>query len=146
MHQPMILVVEDNPTLQKMVSLMAKRRGVETVVVGSAGEAVQEVQAGPERFFLILMDLSLPDASGLECTARLRPILRTHVPIVAMTGHAMPGDREACLDAGMDDYLCKPFTFDEFASLLTKWMSVEHFPMLPAHEQPQRERELPPGA
>lgn len=143
MHQPSILVVEDNPTLQKMVSLMIKRCGVETMVVGSAQEAVRAVESGPNRFFLILMDLSLPDASGLECTAMLRPLLRTHVPIIAMTGHAMPGDREACLNAGMDDYLAKPFTFDQLSAVIDKWTSVEPFPMLPPGETAAPQREMP---
>lgn len=143
MHQPSILVVEDNPTLQKMVSLMIKRRGVETMVVGSAQEAVRAVEGDQNRFFLILMDLSLPDASGLECTAMLRPLLGTHVPIVAMTGHAMPGDREACLNAGMDDYLAKPFTYEQLWDMIDKWKSVEPLPRLPPGDTAASQREMP---
>jgi CheY-like chemotaxis protein len=128
---PTILVVEDNPTLQKMVTLMAKRRGAETVVVGSCAEAEAAVTDDPDRFTLILMDWSLPDNTGLFCTGMLRTHLRRNVPIVAMTGHAMPGDREQCLAAGMDDYLCKPFTFDQFTGLLNKWMQVQPLPVRP---------------
>jgi CheY-like chemotaxis protein len=131
---PTILVVEDNPTLQKMVTLMAKRRGAETVVVGSCAEAEAAVAKEPERFTLVLMDWSLPDNTGLFCTGMVRNYLRRSVPIIAMTGHAMPGDREACLAAGMDDYLCKPFTFDQFTSLLNKWMQVQPLPVRPAQE------------
>jgi CheY-like chemotaxis protein len=144
MHELSVLVVEDNPTLQKMVSLMAKRDGVDTVVAGSAAEAMRAVESEPNRFFLILMDLSLPDSNGFQATAMLRPMFHRHVPIVAMTGHAMPGDREACLNAGMDDYLCKPFTFDEFSRLLNKWMQVERFPVIPSDTGTTRE--MPPGA
>ena len=128
---PTILVVEDNPTLQKMVALMAKRRGAETVVVGSCWEAEQAVANEPARFTLILMDWSLPDNTGLYCTGMLRALLPHNVPIIAMTGHAMPGDREQCLEAGMDDYLCKPFTFDQFTGLLNKWMQVQPLPVRP---------------
>lgn len=129
---PTILVVEDNPTLQKMVTLMAKRRGAETVVVGSCAEAEAAVTSDPDRFSLILMDWSLPDNTGLFCTGMLRSFMRTNVPIIAMTGHAMPGDREQCLAAGMDDYLCKPFTFEEFTTLLNKWMAVQPLPVRPS--------------
>lgn len=127
MEEPSILVVEDNPTLQKMVSLMANRRGVNTVIVGTCTEAIVAVESG-QAFALILMDWSLPDRTGLECTGCIRNILTSNVPIVAMTGHTMPGDREACFAAGMDDYLSKPFTFDEFNRLLNRWMTVAPAP------------------
>lgn len=123
MNQPTLLVVEDNPTLQKMVSLMAKRRGVPTLVVGTCAEAIQAIESGTE-FGLVLMDWSLPDKSGLECTGCLRNLMHTNIPIVAMTGHAMPGDRETCLNSGMDDYLCKPFSYDQFSKLISRWMRI----------------------
>lgn len=148
MQQPVILVVEDNPTLQKMVTLMAKRRGVDAVICGTCEEARNVVKADGSRFSLVLMDWSLPDQDGLACTGMLREILTRNVPIVAMTGHAMPGDREACIAAGMDDYLGKPFSFDDFGKLLAKWgvvaePAVQPFPT-PTPPRIGGHEELPP--
>lgn len=117
---PTLLVVEDNPTLQKMVSLMAKRRGVPVTIVGTANDALAQVSQN--EFGLILMDWSLPDRNGLECTALIREHLGSTTPIVAMTGHVMEGDREECLSAGMNDYLSKPFTFAQFNELIDRWL------------------------
>jgi CheY-like chemotaxis protein len=148
MQQPVILVVEDNPTLQKMVVLMAKRRGVDAVICGTCAEAVNEVTASPDRFSLVLMDWSLPDNDGLTCTGVLRGLLTRPVPIIAMTGHAMPGDREACIAAGMDDYMTKPFSFDQFSQLLAKYAvagepgGVQPFPAPPPRVSGHEE--LPP--
>jgi len=119
-----LMVVEDNPTLQKMLMLMAKRRGLSVLVFGKCSDAVDAIASG-QNPDLILMDLSLPDRTGLECTGIIRSSCEGRVPIVAMTGHAMPGVREACLAAGMDDYLSKPFTFTDFNRLINRWLFSE---------------------
>lgn len=121
MEQPGILAVEDNPTLQKMLSLMAKRRGVPAIIVGTCAEAMDALKSDAT-IGLILMDWSLPDKDGLECTLCIRRILKSELPIIAMTGHTMPGDREACMNAGMDDYLSKPFSFDQFNKVVDRWL------------------------
>ncbi len=78
-----------------------------------------------ERFDLVLMDCQMPVMDGYEATRRLREIEdregRVQTPIVALTAHAMEGDRERVLSAGMDDYLSKPFRLDQLRALLARW-------------------------
>ena len=107
-----ILVAEDNATNQKLVVTLLEQRGHTVVVVPDGRQAVQ--RAGEETFDVILMDVQMPEMGGLEATAAIRERERSsgghvpHIPIVAMTAHAMTGDRERCLDAGMDAYVSKP--------------------------------------
>ncbi|HEY9789026.1 MAG TPA: response regulator [Candidatus Obscuribacterales bacterium] len=143
MEAPRILVVEDNPTMQKVVTLFAARKGIYTVAVGSCREAIDQIRNG-SAFGLIFMDWSLPDRSGLECTSLIREFHEAHhgvrVPIVAMTANLMAGDRERCLAAGMDDFLGKPFGMSEFYQKIEKWMRVPGT-VIPFHEDsgPQAE-------
>ena len=109
-----VLLAEDNATNQKLVVTLFEGRG-DTVVVASNGrEALQRSAEQP--FDVILMDVQMPEMSGLEATAAIRERERStggHIPIVAMTAHAMAGDREQCLDAGMDAYVSKPLRLDD---------------------------------
>ena len=120
-----ILVVEDNLTLQRMVHLFAKRRGLTIKAAGSCGDALEAI--GQEAFALILMDWTLPDVDGLNCTRMIRQmeaLQNKHTPIIAMTGNMMPGDKERCLESGMDDFLGKPFTLAEFNALVDRWLPL----------------------
>lgn len=102
-----ILVVEDNPTNLDMLSRRLRRKGYDVIaaVDGKQGVAV----ARQERPDIILMDLSLPEIDGLEATRRLKADAATKdIPIIALTAHAMRGDREIALAAGCDDYDTKP--------------------------------------
>jgi CheY-like chemotaxis protein len=104
-----ILVAEDNPTNQKLVVTILEQRGHTVVVAPNGGDAVRRAAERP--FDVILMDVQMPEMSGLEATAAIRQREQetgAHVPIVAMTAHAMTGDRERCLEAGMDAYVSKP--------------------------------------
>ena len=104
-----ILLAEDHPVNQKLAVCLLEKRG-HTVVIAADGEAAVDA-AGRERFDLVLMDIQMPRLSGLEATAAIRAREQdagAHVPIIAMTAHAMQGDRERCLEAGMDAYLSKP--------------------------------------
>jgi CheY-like chemotaxis protein len=104
-----VLVAEDNVVNQRLASAMLGRLGHEVVIANDGGEAVTAV--AQERFDIVFMDVQIPTMSGFEATAAIRDAERTtglHVPIVAMTAHAMSGDRERCLEAGMDDYVTKP--------------------------------------
>lgn len=106
-----ILVAEDNPINQKVVAKMLERDG-HRVIVASDGRQALEL-AAREPFDLILMDVQMPGLSGLEVTRRIREQESAggdHVPIIALTASAMKGDRERCLEAGMDDYLTKPIS------------------------------------
>jgi CheY-like chemotaxis protein len=104
-----ILVAEDNAPNQKLVVTLLEQRGHRVVTVANGRDAV--ARAGDESFDLVLMDVQMPEMDGLEATAAIRERERSagrRVPIVAMTAHAMAGDRERCLAAGMDAYVAKP--------------------------------------
>ena len=108
-HPLRILVAEDNATNQKLVTTLLEQRGHRVVVAPNGRDAVARSAEGS--FDVILMDVQMPEMSGLDATAAIRARERetgAHVPIAAMTAHAMTGDRERCLEAGMDAYLSKP--------------------------------------
>ncbi len=104
-----VLVAEDSLVGQKLILGLLERRGDSVALVQNGREAVAKAMEEP--FDLILMDVQMPEMDGLEATAAIRAREKRsglHVPIVAMTAHAMEGDRRRCLEAGMDEYLAKP--------------------------------------
>jgi len=102
-----ILLVEDNPENRDMLSRRLIRRGYQLSFAADGVEAIQQVEA--ELPDLILMDLSLPIMDGWEATRQIKAKSETrHIPIIALTAHAMVGDREQALGAGADDYDTKP--------------------------------------
>jgi len=101
-----ILLAEDNLVNQKLASRLLGKRGHTVTVAGNGTEAVALATTGD--FDVILMDVHMPEMDGFEATRRIREAGAAHVPIIAMTACAMAGDREKCLEAGMDDYLEKP--------------------------------------
>ena len=113
-----ILVAEDNPTNQKLVVLLLEQHGHRVTTVATGREAVAKAGDGP--FDVILMDVQMPDMDGFEATEaiRRRENAGVHTPIVAMTAHAMAGDRERCLAAGMDAYVSKPIRHDDLLSTI----------------------------
>jgi len=114
-----ILLAEDNLINQKIAEKMLKRLGYEsTTIVNNGQEAVDIVQK--ENFDIIIMDVQMPVISGLEATKAIRD-LGVNAPIIAMTANALKGDREICLEAGMNDYLGKPVKIDNLESVLIKW-------------------------
>lgn len=111
-----ILLVEDNEMNRDMLSRRLLKRGYELVMAMDGEQAIE--MAGTEAPDLILMDISLPGLDGWEATRRLKAMPETRsIPIIALTAHAMAGDREKCLAAGCDDYDTKPV---EFKRLLEK--------------------------
>jgi len=112
-----ILVVEDNVVNQKIVLGLLRKRGYRADVAGNGLEALAALEA--THYDLVLMDVQMPEMNGLEATEAIRAReagTERHVPIVAMTAHAMKGDRERCLEAGMDHYVSKPLrSVDLFA-------------------------------
>lgn len=114
-----ILVAEDNPVNQKLVVRILKKQGHSTVVVENGQEALERLEK--DVFDLVLMDVQMPVMDGLKATAIIRDREKstgTHIPIVAMTARAMKGDRESCLEAGIDYYISKPFKVAELLEVL----------------------------
>jgi two-component system sensor histidine kinase/response regulator len=103
-----ILVVEDNRVNQKVVTAVLRKRGYVIELANDGREALEKLETGGD-FDLVLMDVQMPGLDGLEATRLIRQDLRWKaLPIVAMTAHAMTGDKERCLEAGMNDYISKP--------------------------------------
>ena len=118
-----ILLAEDNPTNQLVVTAMLKKRGITIDTVGNGLEAIRALE---ERSYdLVLMDVQMPELDGLEATRRIRAagsnVLDRKIPVIAMTAHAMQGDRETCIEAGMDDYLTKPVRPKELFEAISHW-------------------------
>ena len=109
-----VLLAEDNEINQLVATRILEKLGHQVTVVSSGREAVSAIQSG--KFDVIAMDVQMPEMDGLEATAEIRRKERTtgtHIPIIAMTAHAMKGDRERCLEAGMDAYTSKPIRISE---------------------------------
>jgi signal transduction histidine kinase/CheY-like chemotaxis protein len=123
--RPHVLLVEDNTMNQRVVTLMTTRLGYSLDIVSDGRAAVQTMADG-NRYDLILMDCHLPELDGFEATRLIRQLdgAAAQVPIVALTASAYATDRQRCLDVGMDDFLAKPITFAEFATLLRRWLPV----------------------
>ena len=114
-----ILLVEDNPVNQKMALLMLKKLGYRADKAANGREALAALEA--KSYDLILMDVQMPEMDGLEATREIRRRWPSSSPkIVALTAHAISGDREKCLQAGMDAYLCKPIDLDDLKAALEK--------------------------
>jgi len=109
-----LLLAEDNAVNQRLAMRILEKQGHILTVAGNGRQAVaawEKAQAEGNPYNLILMDIQMPEMDGFEATAAIRErekSLGTHIPIVAMTAHAMKGDRDRCLDKGMDDYVAKP--------------------------------------
>jgi two-component system sensor histidine kinase/response regulator len=104
-----VLVVEDNPVNQQLALHLLERRGHSAMVAENGREALSAIEK--YKFDLVLMDVQMPEMGGLEATQAIRErekFMGGHLPVVAMTAHAMQGDRERCFEAGMDGYLAKP--------------------------------------
>ena len=118
-----VLVVEDNVFNQRVAVEMLKRFSCRVDVAANGREAVDMVQTFP--FDLVFMDCQMPEMDGYEATAeiRRRETSTQHVPIIAMTAQAMQGDRERCIEAGMDDYVSKPVRMENLETILTQYLS-----------------------
>ncbi len=130
-----ILLAEDNPVNQKLAIILLGKGGYEVVVANNGEEALSKYTADPGGLDIILMDVQMPKMDGIEATREIRTWEHTrsetrgptthgqrHIPIVAMTANAMKGDRDKCIDAGMDDYITKPIRRDIVFAVLNRWV------------------------
>ncbi len=123
-----VLLVEDNPVNQEVAGTMLTQAGCKVDIVGNGQEAVD--QLARHAYDVVLMDCQMPVMDGFQATAVIRARERSgsgsgaspRLSILAVTAHAIRGDRERCLAAGMDDYLCKPFVWKELATVLKRWL------------------------
>lgn len=130
----LILVAEDYAINQQVAQLYLEQIGFNSHVVSNGKEAVDAAKSG--QYALILMDCQMPEMDGYTATQAIREYEKEaedgHIPIIAMTAHAMGGDRERCLSAGMDDYLSKPVDPEMLRKVLTQWL-----PAMPDSLAPQ---------
>jgi PAS domain S-box-containing protein len=120
-----VLLAEDNLVNQKLAVRILEKRGHRVAVAGNGREALAAVAGRP--FDVVLMDLEMPDLGGLEATALLRQGEQgtgRHLPVIALTAHAMKGDRERCLGAGMDGYVTKPLRAEELFQALNEVLTA----------------------
>ena len=141
-----MLLVEDNATNQNVALKMLKKLGYGADVANNGKEAVDMLKVAP--YDLIFMDCMMPVMDGYEATRVIRDpasgVLFPDIPIIAMTAHAMKGDREKCLAAGMNDYISKPFQPSELAGVIERWTGAANggpdtgnlLPAAPAEDMP----------
>jgi CheY-like chemotaxis protein/HPt (histidine-containing phosphotransfer) domain-containing protein len=128
---PLVLVAEDNQINQTVAIALLAKRGLRTATARSGREAVE--MALVEDYAAVFMDCQMPELDGYEATRQIRAAESDRrVPIIAMTAHSMPGDRERCLSAGMDDYLSKPVRVGALTAVIKRW--------LPGYESTPRSR------
>jgi len=122
-----ILVAEDIPLNQNVVRFMLEGSPYTPTFVDNGQLAVDAFKADPNKYAAILMDISMPVLDGLEASKLIRAFQAEtgspQVPIIALTGHALKGDRQKAMDAGLDDYLTKPVNHDDLINMLDKWVN-----------------------
>jgi two-component system sensor histidine kinase/response regulator len=119
-----VLVVEDIPSLQRLLVMMLRKAGHEVAAAANGQEAVDFVEREP--FDIILMDIQMPGMNGLDATRLIRAREESsgeHVPIIAVTAHALNGDSQTCLAAGADAYMRKPVNLLELIALMQRLMA-----------------------
>ncbi|MEQ8191712.1 MAG: response regulator [Candidatus Eremiobacterota bacterium] len=121
-----VLVVEDNYINQKVALRILNKLGYSADSVGNGKEAIKALGMVP--YDIVLMDIQMPEMNGFEATELIRNpasrVLNHHIPVIAMTAHSMKGDREKCMEAGMNNYIAKPVKIDEVAQILEKELSL----------------------
>jgi CheY-like chemotaxis protein len=138
-----VLVAEDNAVNQELAVRLLEKQGHTVAVAGNGQEALDALEKATSRGFdVVLMDLQMPEMDGLEATAAIRQKEKAtgrHLPIIAMTAHALKGDRERCLAAGMDDYVAKPIQAKELLAAVEGAVlpAVETRESVPAEPRPE---------
>ena len=128
-HELRILLAEDNPVNQLVATRILEKQGYALEVASNGHEAIEILARQP--FDLVLMDVQMPEMDGIETTKAIREKEARsdeHIPIVAMTAHAMKGDKERCLDAGMDDYVAKPIKAEDLLEVIHRFLGDSEAP------------------
>jgi len=133
-----ILLVEDNRTNQTVVLAILRKLGLEVDCASTGQEAIRKLTDND--YALVLMDCQMPEMDGFQATQIIRdgtsPVRNHNIPILAMTANALQGDRDRCLQAGMNDYLAKPFRPEDLAATLQRWLPLSAPLPLPSQDQP----------
>ena len=120
-----VLLVEDNATSQQLGEAMLRQQGLAVDIAGNGLEAIATLQR--QLYAIVLMDVQMPELDGFEAARRIRiweaTENRARTPIVALTAHALPADRDRCLAAGMDDYLVKPYSSRSLGAVIARWLA-----------------------
>ncbi|MCP4714219.1 MAG: response regulator, partial [Deltaproteobacteria bacterium] len=126
-----ILLVEDNPINSKLGKALLEKAGYTVTLAVNGVEGLNKYTANPASFDIVLMDVQMPEMDGMEATQRIRAWENQHsstqdsafsTPIIAMTANAMVGDRERCIEAGMDDYIAKPIKREIVFTMVNRWL------------------------
>jgi CheY-like chemotaxis protein len=117
-----ILMAEDNAINQRVGKLILQRAGYNIDLVADGNEALEAHRAHP--YDVILMDCQMPTMDGFEASRQIRQLQQPQPVIIAVTANALVGERERCLNAGMDDYLSKPFQADQLVAVVRKWVEA----------------------
>ena len=124
-----LLLVEDNPVNQKVVVAILGRKGYRIDIANHGREAIEQLEGAEAPYDVVLMDVQMPVLDGLETTRLLRRNPKwEEVPIIAMTAHAMSGDRERCLEAGMSAYISKPVQPANLVSTVERYLEATASP------------------
>jgi CheY-like chemotaxis protein len=121
-HPLRILIAEDNLVNQKIAIKLLAKLGYQPAIANNGKEALEMVSN--DQYDLILMDVQMPEMNGMEATRMIRTCLQTQPVIIAMTANVMQGDRDSCIQSGMDDYMSKPIEVPELLRQLEKWATV----------------------
>jgi CheY-like chemotaxis protein len=120
--KPLVLIIEDDESQQVLYRVGKNIFGMIPYIVTSCSEGMRAAERVD--FDLVLVDLRLPQLDGMECTKKIREVEKRRgirTPIIAITADAMPGVREKCIEAGMDDYLSKPFSLHQLTDKISSW-------------------------
>ena len=117
-----VLLAEDNPVNQKVAVLMLEKMGLRVDVASDGREALDAIKQ--RKYDLVLMDCQMPEMDGYQATIEIRKLENEgeRIPVIAMTANALEGDREKCLQVGMDDYIPKPVRKDNLEAVIKKWL------------------------
>ncbi len=126
-------MAEDNAINQRVGKLILQRAGLEIDLVSDGNEAVEAHREKP--YDVILMDCQMPTMDGFEASRQIRRLAGPQPAIIAVTANALLGEREKCIQAGMNDYLSKPFQADQLVSVVRRWLTVQRNGLTPPEKQ-----------